>query len=81
MGQSLPELKERLWKTTDKQEIRNIVDVFNSLPGPNAEAAQVLLDYLKDSLSVDAGNIIDALVKLMTEEQVSQLAKEIGVYN
>ena len=81
-GESLDELKAKLWKTTDVQERRNIVDTFNAMPGPDAAAAQVLLDYLKDSpgTDVDPGNVIDALVKLMTDEQVAQLAKDIDTY-
>ncbi len=81
-GESLDELKAKLWKTTDVQERRNIVDIFNALPGPDAAAAQVLLDYLKDNpgKDIDPGNVIDTLVKLMTDEQVAQLAKDIGTY-
>ena len=81
-GESLDELKVKLGKTTDVHERRNTVDVFNAMPGPDAAAAQVLLDYLKDNpgIDIDPGNVIDALVKLMTDEQVAQLAKEIGAY-
>ncbi|MDD4238812.1 MAG: protease complex subunit PrcB family protein [Desulfotomaculaceae bacterium] len=80
-GEQLTELKKRLWEAQDYQEIRNIIDTFNSMPGTDADAAQVLLDYLRDNFRMDAGNIEGALVKLLTEEQVSQLAKEVGTYN
>jgi|GEM_PF-2043985 len=80
-GEPLTELKKQLWEAQDYQEIRNIIDTINSMPGPDAGAAQVLLDYLRDNFRMDAGNIEGALVKLMTEEQVSQLAKEVGTYN
>lgn len=81
-GESLDELKAKLVNATDIHERRNIVDIFNAMPGPDAAAAQVLLNFLKDNpgIDVDPGNIVDALVKLMTDEQVAQLAKEIGAY-
>ncbi|HOV80488.1 MAG TPA: hypothetical protein PK728_10360, partial [Bacillota bacterium] len=81
-GESLDELRAELWKTTDVLEKRNIVDNFKSMPGPDAAAARVLLDYLKENpgIDIDPGNVIDALVKLMTDEQVSQLTKDINTY-
>lgn len=81
-GESLERLKAKLWDSMDVQERRNIVDVFNGMPGPDAAAAQVLLDYLKKNpgMSIDPGNFIEALVKLMTDEQVAQLAKDIHIY-
>ncbi|MBC7325717.1 MAG: hypothetical protein H5T99_10460, partial [Moorella sp. (in: Bacteria)] len=57
-----------------------VIASFQSLPGPDAEAAQVLLDYLKEKERTDAWNIRDALVKLMTAEQVAQLAKDLATY-
>ncbi len=77
---SLDKLTAKLDKATNDQEFRTVVGEFNALPGPNAAAAQVLLDYLKDK-RINDNNIIDALAKLMTDEQVSHLAKEINTFN
>jgi len=76
-GESLYELKEKMGNVTNDQEFRAFVDDFNSLPGPDAAAAQVLLDCLRDKNRNDAWNIIDALVKLMTDEQ-DQVPVRIG---
>jgi len=78
-GASLDKLKAKLDKATNDQEFRTVVGEFNALPGPNAAAAQILLDYLKDK-RINDNNIVDALTKLMTDEQVSHLAKEINTY-
>ncbi|BAF58445.1 hypothetical membrane protein [Pelotomaculum thermopropionicum SI] len=77
---SLSELKERLWKASGLKETYDILEFFNRLPGPDAAAAQVLLDYLKEAPRTDVWKITDALVNLMTDDQVAQLARESGAY-
>jgi hypothetical protein len=80
-GELLYKLKEKMGNVSNDQEFRAVVDDFNSLPGPNAAAARVLLDYLRYKNANDAWNVKDTLVKLMTEEQVAQLAKDISAYH
>lgn len=70
----------KLSKAKDFNEMNEVFDSFINLPGPNAEAAQVLLDYLKDSPRADAWRISGALVELMTDDQVAQLAKGMELY-
>ena len=77
---ALPALKEKLWQAAEAKERNQVIASFQSLPGPDAEAAQVLLDYLKEKERTDAWNIRAALVKLMTAEQVAQLAKDLAAY-
>lgn len=79
-GDSLDELKTKLWQATSDYEIAMIVGAFDTLPGPDPDAAPVLLDYLRDKNINDAWNIQDILIKLMTDDQVSQLAKDVGTY-
>ncbi len=79
-GESLDKLKAKLCQAANDQEIRRIIDEFNALPGPNAAAAQILLDYLKDK-NINDYDIADVLVKLMTDDQVSHLAREISTYD
>ncbi|MBE3586111.1 MAG: protease complex subunit PrcB family protein [Thermoanaerobacter sp.] len=78
--ETLPALKEKLWQATEAKERNQVIASFQSLPGPDAEAAQVLLDYLREKERTDAWNIRDALVKLMTAEQVAQLAEDLTAY-
>ncbi|OPY60950.1 MAG: hypothetical protein A4E56_02375 [Pelotomaculum sp. PtaU1.Bin065] len=80
-GELLDELKVKLWQATTNYEMANIIGAFDALPGPDPDAAQVLLDYLRDKNINDAFSISNILIRLMTEEQVSQLAKDIGAYN
>ncbi|MFA5384175.1 MAG: protease complex subunit PrcB family protein [Eubacteriales bacterium] len=79
-SESLNKLKEMLGKATNDQEFITVVDDFNALPGPNAAAAQILLDYLKDK-NINNSNIADVLIKLMTDGQVSRLSIEISTYD
>ncbi|OPX91726.1 protease complex subunit PrcB family protein [Pelotomaculum sp. PtaB.Bin117] len=80
-GESLAELKAKLWQATSDYELALVAGAFDALPGPDADAAQVLLDYLRDKNINDAFSISNILIRLMTEEQVSQLAKDIGAYS
>ncbi|HAU30998.1 MAG: hypothetical protein XD78_0905 [Desulfotomaculum sp. 46_296] len=79
-GVSLDTLRKKLDKATNDQELRTVVDEFSTLPGPNAAASQILLDYLKDK-NINDYNITDVLIKLMTDVQVSHLAREINTYD
>ncbi|MDF9408359.1 MAG: hypothetical protein A4E52_00767 [Pelotomaculum sp. PtaB.Bin013] len=79
-GESLDELKAKLWQATSDYELAMVVGAFDTLPGPDPDAAQVLLDYLRDNNTNDAFSIKNILIRLMTDEQVSQLAKDIGAY-
>lgn len=78
---SIPELKKNLWTAQSYQEINQVIDSLRSLPGPNAEAAGVLLEYLKENNRDDVWRISDALIKLMTGDQVARLAGEIASYH
>ncbi len=85
-GESLDKLKAKLDKATNDQEFRTVIDEFNALTGPNAAAAQVLLDYLLKNKLINADNVTDnlvkdTLVKLMTDGQVSRLSMEISAYD
>ena len=77
---SIPELKKKLWAAQNYQEINKIINSLNSLPGPNAEAVGVLLEYLKEDNRDDVWRISDALIKLMTGDQVARLAGEMALY-
>lgn len=80
-GESLVNLQAKMERVTTEQEFRAVVDDLNSLPGPDAGAAKILLDSLKEKNRNDAWYVVDALVKLMTDGQVSQLAKDINTYD
>ena len=77
---SIPELKKNLWAAQSYQEINQVIDSLRSLPGPNAEAAGVLLEYLKEDNRDDVWRISDALINLMTGDQVARLAGEMALY-
>ncbi|MCL6449388.1 MAG: hypothetical protein K6U04_14795 [Armatimonadetes bacterium] len=64
--EALPGLKEKLWQAAEAKERNEVIASFQSLPGPDAEAAQVLLDYLKEKERTDAWNIRAALTAPLT---------------
>lgn len=78
--ETLSVLKEKLWRAAGAKERDEIIASFQRRPGPDAGAAQVLLDYLKEKERTDAWSIRAALVKLMTAEQVAQLAEDLPAY-
>ena len=80
-GEPPADLEVKIEKAAVEQDFGAVVNKFNSLPGPDAGAAEILLDGLKEESRMDAWNVVDTLVKLMTDEQVSQLAKDIHTYD
>ncbi|KUK40532.1 MAG: putative membrane protein, partial [Clostridia bacterium 62_21] len=80
-NQTLSELQEKLRKAATIQERNEVIDAFRRLPGPDAQAAQILLDYLREKARTDAWGVTDALIKLMSEEQVARLAQDLRTYD
>lgn len=78
--QELNGLREKLYQAGSEKEINTAIASFDRLGGPNAGAAAVLLDYLRQEIRPGAGAISSVLEKLLTDEQVAQLSIDIETY-
>lgn len=79
-AKDLAALKEKLFQAVNEKEINDAIASFDRLAGPNAEAAAVLLDYLRQQYRPGAWTISKVLQKLLSDEQLVQLTSDIGLY-